>query len=354
MVKKDTLLWAMFLGLFAFFVSLLVSTLYSVNVKVSAEKLTVFAAGIILFYASYKATQKERIRKALEILLFLTIAYSFVIASVLLYQHFVLHIIRPRSIVGKVNYAARHLELSIPVIIALLGAKNFGNKFVKGLLCLTLIGLLGGLFVTFTRGAWIATAIVALLIIVANKQYKLLALGVIAIVPFIISSNYGISRLLSIFQLHHQTNIERLNGWMSSLQIIKDHPWTGIGFGNFQQVYPAYMLPHAKEVLAHAHNTLLVLATEGGLFTAISFTFFLSAAILYIICGYKTIDSSYYRNLVLGLACSAIALMINGLVDYAFTRDGVWAIFMFQLGFCVGLVRCFGSKNGQQHRPANS
>jgi O-antigen ligase len=311
----------------------------------SAKQTLVFAAGIILFYISLKAAQQERYRKYLEIILFLTVVYSLVIAGVALYQHFALQIIRPRSIVGRPTYAARYLELSVPIVIALLSTKDLGSRFVKGLLILALICLLGGLFVTFTRGAWVATTIVILLMIIVNKQYKWFALGVVAMLPATVSNNYGVNRLFSIFQLHHEHNIERLNGWTSSLQIIKDHPWTGIGFDTFKQVYPAYMLPQAREVLAHAHNTPLVLATEGGIFTALFFFCFFVAAMLYIIYGYRTIGSSYYRNLVLGLACAAVALMINGAVDYAFTRSGVWAIFIFQLGFCLGLVRCFGFKN---------
>ncbi|KYZ76407.1 hypothetical protein AXX12_08210 [Anaerosporomusa subterranea] len=352
MVKGDKLLRVLFFCLLAFLVSSLVSTFYSVNVMASVKKVMIFAAGIILFYVSYKAAQQGKYRKYLEVILFLTVAYALVIAGVLLYQHFALNIKRPRSIVGNVNYAANYLELSIPIAIALLSTKDFGNKFVKGLLSLTLLGLLAGLFFTFTRGAWIATAIVILVMVVVNKQYKWLALGSVAAIPTIISSNYGIRRFFSIFQMNHQNNIERLYGWTSSLQIIRDYPWTGIGFGTFKQVYPTYMLPQAKEILAHAHSTPLVLATEGGLFTAIFFFCFFFAAMVYIICGYRTIGSSYYRNLVLGLACAAIALIINGTVDYAFTRSEVWALFISQLGFCLGLVRCFGFKN--QHQIINS
>jgi O-antigen ligase len=56
----------------------------------------------------------------------------------------------------------------------------------------------------------------------------------------------------------------RLQYWQSSLAMIADHPWLGVGPGQFQNAYTAYMLPTASEEVVDPHNFLIeVWATAG-------------------------------------------------------------------------------------------
>jgi O-antigen ligase len=53
-----------------------------------------------------------------------------------------------------------------------------------------------------------------------------------------------------------------------------DHPWVGIGIGNYSVRYPEYELPHWYEPLGHAHNVFINFLAETGFLGAAAFTVF--------------------------------------------------------------------------------
>lgn len=60
--------------------------------------------------------------------------------------------------------------------------------------------------------------------------------------------------------------------WVSTVQMIADHPMRGIGGGNFPIWYPLYKIPAAPELIRDPHNFLLSLAAQYGLPAAALFT----------------------------------------------------------------------------------
>jgi len=56
----------------------------------------------------------------------------------------------------------------------------------------------------------------------------------------------------------------RVEYWKSTAAMILDHPWLGVGPGNFQQFYAGYKLPQASEMVADPHNFLLEVWATGG------------------------------------------------------------------------------------------
>ncbi len=52
----------------------------------------------------------------------------------------------------------------------------------------------------------------------------------------------------------------RVDYWRATWSMIQDHPWLGVGLGNFQSYYPKYKLPQASEIIADPHNWILDLA----------------------------------------------------------------------------------------------
>jgi len=49
----------------------------------------------------------------------------------------------------------------------------------------------------------------------------------------------------------------RLEYWVATLAMLRDHAWRGVGLGNFQSYYPLYKLPQASEIVADPHNWIL-------------------------------------------------------------------------------------------------
>jgi O-antigen ligase len=59
--------------------------------------------------------------------------------------------------------------------------------------------------------------------------------------------------------------IERLAHWQAAREMWRDHPWLGVGFGNYEIIYPVYAVGRWFNPLGHAHNYLLNIGAETGL-----------------------------------------------------------------------------------------
>src|SRR5262249_28759357 len=69
----------------------------------------------------------------------------------------------------------------------------------------------------------------------------------------------------------------RLDYWKAAWAMIHDHPWLGVGPGNFGRHYPQYMLVTATEKIIDPHNFAIELWATGGLFALLGMLVALAA-----------------------------------------------------------------------------
>jgi O-antigen ligase len=138
--------------------------------------------------------------------------------------------------------------------------RHFAQLAIYGIIALLLAA---ALYLSFSRGAWLAAvAAVGAMIAFAPRRWWIgLGLVVIVAAALIALSNAGLlpsainDRLADVgdlFQFRdvrgvpiNDTNyalIERQAHWQAALNMITDHPWTGVGFSNYQPVYEQYRL----------------------------------------------------------------------------------------------------------------
>ncbi len=72
----------------------------------------------------------------------------------------------------------------------------------------------------------------------------------------------------------------RLDYWFGSVSMLREHWLLGVGLGNFQAYYPAFMLETASETIADPHNWFFDIATTLGLPVAIGVSLFVLAILL--------------------------------------------------------------------------
>ena len=65
--------------------------------------------------------------------------------------------------------------------------------------------------------------------------------------------------------------VERAAHWQAAMAMATDHPWLGVGFGNYEVAYPAYHLIDWPLALGHAHNYYLNLLAETGIVGLVSY-----------------------------------------------------------------------------------
>src|SRR5262249_1318494 len=58
--------------------------------------------------------------------------------------------------------------------------------------------------------------------------------------------------------------VERMAHWQAGGYMFLDHPWIGVGAGNYADAYGTYFVGSWREALGHAHNFFLNMLAELG------------------------------------------------------------------------------------------
>lgn len=295
--------------LMLFCLSLGLAVAFSPVKYVSINAFYIYLPGILLvfFAASLSPEDEERVVKAL-------VQTAFAIAVIAIYQYFfglphlmqyltkkqltnpftLEYIRRQRAFFPFVtpNILAGYLAMSIPLILSY--RKNWLVLFAVSLAILltksigALLSLFLGLAIYFqltgkmNKKFWGLTALFLVMI------FLLLAIRQSSLPHRQITFSFG----------------QRLVYWQDTLQIIKMHPLTGSGLGNFDTHWSRY-----------AHNSYLQIWAEAGPLGIISFLWLIAAIIA---SGLKNLKSSKSKNQVAALLSVSAIFLLHNVVDLSF------------------------------------
>ena len=150
-----------------------------------------------------------------------------------------------------------------------------------------LIILITALFLTFSRGAYLALTFSFVLILIFSFYKKdkemrfkslkfILTSFLIFVTLFLIYPNLFQARILGNSRLENKSNIERISGLRDAQKIIKNNFLFGVGIGNYTLALKEELYPNEKSYFYQpVHNVFLLILAEIGIFGLISFLFFL-------------------------------------------------------------------------------
>jgi O-antigen ligase len=200
---------------------------------------------------------------------------------------------------------------------------------------LALIPVTMALGLSFSRGALLLALPASLLAMGwwAGGRHRWVALALVIVGGLGVIPLLRLPRFAGLLDLGQGSTFFRLKLWRSSLRMIREHPWLGVGPGNFLDAYRTrYVLPGAWEEfnLEHAHNVLLdhwtrlgVPGVTAGLVTQIAF--------------WRTMRRRRRREaLALGLVGSMAAMLAHGLVDNAIFFPDLALVFFMTLAMAEG------------------
>ncbi len=201
--------------------------------------------------------------------------------------------------------------------------------------------LAAGLYLSFSRGAWLGTAaaIGALIVFAPKRLWIGVTLGIVALTGLIALSNAGLlpsaisdrladaGTLLEIRDVRgvpindaNYALIERQAHWQAAINMLTDRPWTGVGFSNYQPVYEQYRLLNWPMPLGHAHNIYLNVAAETGF---IGLALYLLLWISIFAVTFRTIRRAqgFERAIAIGLMGAWVYLGTHMLVDNLYVNN---------------------------------
>ncbi len=304
-----------------------ISTFNSLIPKQSLMAIPIFVVGIFLSY--YLVLGNITDKKFLKKFILAMILGGTITACLGIFQHLIWGVERSYATLIHINTLAGYLTLMIPIVLSLLFYAP--KRSEKILLTFSLITMIICLIFTRSRSGWLAL-VGAMSFLVIIKKEKRLAIGltlvIIVVVSLLIPSIKA--RLRITFDL--TANKDRICLAKSALQMIKDHPLTGIGVNTFYYIYPQYQLPEEKvSGRPHAHNVFLQIGAEMGLFAIIIFLWLLVRVFK---IGWKTLrrtKDEYLRTLVIGLLASLIAFLISQEFDFMWSRPNLFIFFWILL-----------------------
>lgn len=175
------------------------------------------------------------------------------------------------------NMLGEYLVLVIPIAVGMFIGRGEGMRRTSSFLCIGVMGVC--LILTWSRGAWLGLMFAALVFLFMwhHRSMWLVLAGIAAIpmLPYILPQSI-ISRFSSIGDLTDSSTSYRVHIWHSSVAMIADHPFTGIGVGEgaWRQLYPLYTYMGVEQA-PHSHNLYLQIWLETGLSGILVFLLFL-------------------------------------------------------------------------------
>ncbi len=262
-------------------------------------------------------------------------------------------IVRLTGMMSNVNLYANYVLLMIPFIIY--GVVVFRTHW-RMLAIISLVLSVLMIFLLQTRAVYLAilvgTAITMVFLILKYKQFGLPAsiskgmavilvggglafAGILIMTP---EDNIYVSRVRSIFT---DTENPRLSVWGATREMIADHPFTGVGAGNFtikvQHYYGNYTFDQAHENWIRPHNDYLWVLSEKGVFGLLAFLMIFALAFYYIWSIVRSETNRAEKILALCIFGGLTAYMVNSFFDFPLERVNHQIILAIYLAGIIAL-----------------
>lgn len=231
-----------------------------------------------------------------------------------------------RGTVSTINGYAALLSSMLPFVIVLYN--NSKNSIIKKvLLMLILVGSFS-LLLTISRAAWIA--VLCGLAVLYSRRIKMSlrhfghnnSLNIVRF--FLLLSCFFL--LLVIFIFNTQSNKGRILIWSVTVEMIRDQPVWGVGYGLYETKYLQYQRKffHCHSdyyyrnatIARHSHNIYLQILAETGIFGLFVFlAFVLSSFTSHVLVQRNISKGRENFQMTDAAAISAAIILIHGLFD---------------------------------------
>jgi O-antigen ligase len=207
------------------------------------------------------------------------------------------------------NYLTFAHVLLVPFAFALAGV---GGGLARAGLPL----MAAALVFSTARGAWLAAGIMVAAGAATIRRGRLAVLVVPVAVGLAWVASPGLrAQVESSFS--KPANAARLAIWRANLDIVRDHPVLGLGFGRYRNAARPYYARHpAADRRSHAHNNFLQIAAEAGLAGLAAFTLVFATVLRFGLEALARARAPGTRAVALGGCLAVVGFLVGGLTQY--------------------------------------
>lgn len=255
------------------------------------------------------------------------------------------------------NFFGQLLVIFVPLTGAV--ALRDTSRWVRGGAMIGLLIIGAAIYFTFSRGALLAlmTIVVLTVVFAGHRILRWLALaailaGMAGALAYAPEAAERLASLADVFggkETGDPAIAERRSVLVAALRMISDQPLLGVGYGQYEVLYPAYAARYGLDLDAppRPHNLFLEILAEGGLVSLVTFLALVGAAIA-VLYRSDRIESSPRGRYVTAIA-GALMLSLAGYLVTALFLHGAFLRFFWMLN---GFFFAFGNA-GLAGRPSN-
>jgi len=118
----------------------------------------------------------------------------------------------------------------------------------------------------------------------------------------------------------------RIALWQASWKLIKQHPWTGVGFGAYFLAIPEHQMVSGKVKFEQAHNDYLDLAASGGIVAVGLAGWFVVLVIRRSRAAWRSADP-YRRAVCFGAWAGILGVGVHSILDFCLQLTGIAVVF---------------------------
>lgn len=186
--------------------------------------------------------------------------------------------------------------------------------------------LVVALFYTLTRNAMVGL-VAAVGVLLAERQWRLLlVLPVLALLLVVFPSTVT-DRVASIWDLNDPSNRDRVAMLRSGVEMVKDHPLTGVGPDMVKVVYPQYRdATYAVQTInPHLHNVPMQIAAERGLPALALWLWFVWVASRAL---WRQLRTGEHKAIAGAGVAAMVAMLVAGLFEFNFGDSEFLMLFL--------------------------
>lgn len=203
-----------------------------------------------------------------------------------------------------------------------------------------------GMLFSYVRGAWLGF-IAGLFVLAFLKSRKLIgAIVLFLIVTFLLSPPAIKERIRITTDLNVGSTQVRFTQWKNSINIIKDHPITGVGWIDLGEIHRAYAPPGADlnfqaYRIGHFHNNYVMLMVCLGAIGFIAALVMVGRIIWFQYRAYQNAPPGdpLMTAVLSGCLAAFIAFWINGFFDWTFGDAEPVTLLWLTVGLSISIQR---------------
>ncbi|UCF77963.1 MAG: O-antigen ligase family protein [Candidatus Eiseniibacteriota bacterium] len=307
----------------------------------------IFSKRILLIPIVYLIAANVSTRRALGRLL-ITLAVVMAVVSTVGIQEYLSGL---RGLEGRLELF--HHYMTSGGILMILGLMAFSFAFLAGPLLWRVVASASGLLMvlplifTFTRSSWLGFVVGLSLIAFVRSWKAVVGVAVLALLIVLVLPASFKDRALSVADPSHRHNIERVYMWKAGVEIIRDHPFAGVGDADLAKWYDRYKPAESVVTGGHLHNNLIMFGATLGIPGLLVFLV-LSMKILLMEWGIvRSIPGEEWllKCTAVGCLASYIGFQVNGLFEWNFGDAEIAMLLWLSVGLTLAVARIFGRES---------